>query len=173
MFGNNFDRPKKDPYEDKMKELEILVREKGFKGEDFRQAYIMSFGVEPEIVVSPEVEELAETLKTLSTNNTLPLTRLSELMVSLEEEDLMINEYVNLVDTLSLTDKEKDVLKSIVEKEKSGVLHISVEGKQAKIGLSIDRKAAPLNLKYHLAQELIRILGVLKEAKKLEIEFES
>ncbi len=174
MFGN-FETGKKDPYKDKMKELEVMVRSRGFSGEDFRQAYIISLGVRPESEVDPKVEELAEELRGLSEENVLPLTRLSELMISLEEEELMIRDYMDLVDNLSLTDKEKEVLKSVVEEERNGILHISVEDRSLSVIIESTEEIDPaINLKYKLASGLNRILGVLRGVdKKIEIDFET
>lgn len=153
----------------KIENLLNLVRNKSISGNDFRRAYLKSLGFEDDNS-NEDIEELSSLLAKYQSEG-FPLNWMANIMVFLEKKDLFEDEYIKDVDDLSVSDKEKEILKSIVLNKRNGVLHfIMPKDERLLAEINIDFSDHLLD-QYKLLEELSGLIKLFKGLKKLEIQF--
>lgn len=104
----------------------------------------------------------------------LPVNRITELIVSKENYELAPDLYYKMIEIMQVTDKEKKILRSIVEKRRSGKLAILDPKTKTELGeisvpSDVGSEKYPQN---YLAAQLISHLLKFKD-REVEIIFYS
>jgi len=102
----------------------------------------------------------------------LALNRVVDLIAQQEKYDSSVEDYNTLVSELPLTDREKNVLISIVEKQRRGVLAILIHKTSTKVD-EIDLADSGEISQEELAMKLSSFLSRMAGFRGLAIEFSS
>ena len=125
-----------------------FVKERGMTGAELGVAYEIAMGIppEPKEGEGPARSDVYELAKKLDDHmkNGLAVNRIQELIQTKADYESTPHTYDALIDTLHITDKEKNVLRSIVERKRSGTLMIldpKTRGELGRIDVSFNESS--------------------------------
>lgn len=104
-----------------------FLDENEYSADQIREAYLRLVGVSEESEVSPEVDIILGRMSEM-VENKFPLNRFAEIIEdkqNFEDAPILFFQYV---DSLKISDKEKDVLRSVVDGRRSGEVNCLVGG---------------------------------------------
>lgn len=146
-----------------------FIDDGNFKAAQIREAYYQLCGISEDKNQDNDVEKILEKMNEISKDN-FPLNRFAEIIASKEKYENSVPEYYQYIDSLKIYDKEKKVLKSIVEQERLGEVSCLVDGNviaEFKIEKGDDVKS--------LANEMIfyidKMIRHVPEGKKYNFSF--
>lgn len=155
-------------------ELVDFIRENKVDSQEFSDAYLIALGSSPEInpnhPLREEVYALAKMLDDFMSKG-FTMDKVGELIKTKRDYESSCETYASMVDIMQISDKEKKLLKSIVNNKRQGVLTIF----DVQSGKEIDEINIPEDIlkkysKNDLAAILISSLSDYKN-KKIEITF--
>ena len=163
---------------EQMKDIRYFAVKHAVTSAELFVAYQIALGISPGEVetkqpIRAEVFTLAEKMDKYMGSG-LPVNRITELIVSKENYELAPNLYYKMVEIMQVTDKEKGVLRSVLEKRRSGKLIIvdpKTQTELAEINIPSDIGTEKYTQNY-LAAQLISHLLEFKD-RKIEIMFYS
>lgn len=94
---------------------------KGYGATELEKGYLAFIGVLDKVEETPEILEIAEVMRSMSDRG-FPINRFPEMIAAKDEVEHEGEMLLSLVDRLSISDKEKAMLRSIVEKRRSGTI---------------------------------------------------
>jgi len=119
------DEEKYDPQKIQEKELMDFSRKNKISGDELELAYKLAMGVaEEKERAREEVIALAKKMEEFMKNG-LAINRIVEMIGSKREYEAACDNYYNLVSTMPISEREKEVLVSIVKKKRAGKLTIT------------------------------------------------
>ena len=157
-----------------VKSLSEFMTAKGLSGADLRAAYLLALGLSPSdigVEITGDIEELSGEIKA-KFDDGLALNKVAELIFSIEKYENSVTEYFSLLDKIILTEKEKQILRSIVDKQRNGRLAICVSKSNLKIE-ELEFSENEQKTKQDLAIFLMSVLSKYKGLKGIYIEFSS
>lgn len=160
-----------DPQEAQEDEIIDFAKVYKLSSEELFAAYQIALGFPPEEIegkqpLREEVYTLAKKMDELMKNG-LAVNRISSIIDSKKIYEAPVQSYFSFVDTMAVTDEEKDILKYIVEKKKSGILSITFEQLDDVMEVSVSKGARS---KEDLAFELLNVLISCK-GQEIKINF--
>lgn len=161
---------KPETEDDKLEsQLALKIEENNWTAEELNEAYFLLCGIGD----TPTSERIGE-IKNLMDGMTAkqyPLNRFVKIISSLGEWEDSGIQFINFVDTLPITQAEKDVLKSIVEHNRAGELACTINGLEV-ARLRIQPSASTTGTAYALRTRLSEILAPLAiSGQKADISF--
>ena len=167
---------KEVPYKEQIQEINDAIKQGNFSSAEFRLAYQISLGLSEDETSYPDkindkVKEFAEKLRTMNESG-LPLTTITGVLKETENKESAVDVYYELVDSLGISDREKEVLYSILKNKRSGLLIVS-DPKTLKDFAKIKISEFPKDNypAYQIAEDLTAVLSVFKGGAKIEISF--
>ncbi|MDP3957722.1 MAG: hypothetical protein Q8Q10_04445 [bacterium] len=124
------EKPKlEDPQDAQQKKIKDFSKANRLTSDQMFAAYELALGVnepneEMRARIPASVKELANLIAGEMANG-LALNRIAALVGSKREHEGAYDKYLSVVTTLNISEKEKQILRSIVEKKRSGILTIS------------------------------------------------
>jgi len=122
-------------WEEFLQDIVLFCRQHNISNEELVEAYCMALGTNQENIdlskpLSEQFFQLAQKIDEYSKQG-LPLDYIANLIKKGKEFENMTHTFNEYVDSLSLSDAEKKILRSIIEKKRIGILEISnkVNGK--------------------------------------------
>lgn len=165
-------RKEKSPDDIALSEFVLLVKNIGATGEQMRQAYYKLCGINEEEGDDEIVNNLYVEMDKM-VKNKFPLNRFSKLIETKEAYEYSVEDYVSYVNGLPLSEKEKNVLSSIIIKQRNGKLIFFINNKEvAETNINIrggDRNSVALILRNRLEELMGQLLR--EGSNKLEISF--
>lgn len=146
------------------------VHEHVLRPSDLEKAYLIALGISPDTVENEVIYVLAQKIDEHMKNG-LSATKIKEAIEFGFEDENALQNYTVFVNTMKITDREKDILLSIVEKKRPGELQIrDLESGQVST-LKIDQKTT----EYPKDVWALAMMSTLKEytARPVSITFES
>ncbi len=166
---------KEDPQDMQIKEMVRIIKASALSADDLFHAYQISMGIDPQdtsvdTLIREEVYSLAESMKQYMKDG-LAVNRIVELISVKRDYDRAPEYYNMLIDALLISDKEKDVLKSIVTRKRAGTLVITDQETGAIDELKIDEGIADIAYTHsEMAATLMLHLSEYR-GKRIEITF--
>jgi len=150
-----------------------FVEENSFNAHELREAYLLLCGIS-EGVSSERVMQLKVEMEKM-TDAHYPLNRFAKMIGVLEEWESSIRIFNDFVSTLDISQKEKDMLISIVDRTRTGVLEVYVNGIPSHtilIESGLSREMAAYALKIRLQELLQQINSLDVKPKEISCYFE-
>ncbi len=110
------------------KEFVDLIDEHDYTADEIREAYYRLCGVIDEVEPNERIKNILERMEEM-TGAHYPLNRFVRFVTAIESYEDSVQEFENFVSTLVITDKEKLLLKSIVNDNRAGELECHVDDK--------------------------------------------
>ena len=151
------------------KELAKFIEEADYTAEEVREAYYRLFRVIEDGAPSERLQELQTRMETMIEGG-YPLNRIATLIENFDAWEHAPKEFDNYVETLPLSDKEKQLLTAIVHENRKGVLGVAHEG-ETFAQIEIGSQSVPEGVALTLVQKMTKILAE-SEDKKISIWFE-
>lgn len=166
------EQPKKieNPDDFELEKFKNFLDENEYSADQIREAYIRLVGVSEEGVSSPEVEIILGRMNEM-VENKFPLNRFAEIIENkqnFEDATILFSRYV---DSLKISDKEKDVLRSIVEGRRSGEVNCLIEGEVFAEFKIKARDAEKRRLAMEVTEALKQIIGRIPKNVNYEFTF--
>jgi len=149
-----------------------FIQEKGFTIDHVYQAYLQFVGgsehASPDVAIDCIIEKMEEMA---TSEEGFPLNRFTSIM---KIEGVFQNElerYHRYVNTLNISEKEKNILHSIVDKHRKGEVDCFIEGtliESFKVG---EVPVSEITLASELTQKLSRIKKQVRQGKQYEFRF--
>jgi hypothetical protein len=99
------------------------IEAQAYSKEEIQEAYFRVCGISDETKNSDRVDTLHSEMEKM-TQNRFPLNRFKSLVEGLDVSRVGVESFNSFVSNLPVTEKEKLILRSIVEKRRSGILSI-------------------------------------------------
>lgn len=175
FFAQKSVEEKENIEDDKMyKDLAEYIVNNHVTSDDIEESYFKLCGVVDENVVSNDtVNKLLAKMKSM-TDQRFPLNRFVKLIETAQSVENGENDFYTFVDTLDVTIKEKNMLKSIVSMMRSGDMSISIEGNDKQFSeISINATNVPKHIfGFMLSRKIKEVLARLPHEAKIEFSFE-
>lgn len=153
-----------------MNDFMIFIDENNYTADQMRDAYYRLNEVNDETEATPEVTAILNRMRKM-VGNDFPLNRFAELIGRRQNYEDAVPKYHKFVDELEISDKEKEVLRSIVDRERNGQVICFVEGRivgEIKINIkNFNKEYVALSLVGSINELLARV----PRGKKYEITF--
>lgn len=123
-------RPDLSDDDQRQVEFKLYITERGFSADQLRAAYYRALGDTASGGDDPSVEELSGKILEM-TDSGFPINRFASLIGSKQKyEDAKISCF-GFIDSLSVSDNEKWVLRSIVERRRSGSISVDIADRES------------------------------------------
>ena len=104
-----------------------FIEENNYTADQMREAYYRLVGVEEGGEPTPEVAAILSKMQEMVTKD-FPLNRFATVIEENQDYEEAVPAYHKYVDSLEISDTEKEVLRSIIDKERSGEVVCMIEG---------------------------------------------
>lgn len=161
---------KPESYDDKLeKDFINFIQEQDFTADDIQGAYIILLGIS-ESEITDEKQLRLQTKMNEMISDKFPLNRFPQLIGLLDDIEGSAEDFEKFVTDLEISEREKDVLISIVRDRRTGELEFNVEGKSY-IKVDITKNYSPDYIAFNLLQKLPEKLKVASNKGELSIQF--
>ncbi len=160
--------------EDQFSNLIEYTVEHAASSDDLRDAYFTVCGTYEGEELSDNAKIIAEKMQELI-NNGFPLNRFARLIDSHNSYEHADDVFFKFVESLDITAREKELLKSLLLRKRSGALAINIadEGTPfAVLRISITPDIPDNQIGYMLKHELQNFIETYVQDKKIELSFE-
>lgn len=162
---------KNESINDKLEQdFKKLIEDKKISSEDIKEAYFRSLGVSESVEQNENVKFLADEMNRMIQNG-FPLNRFARLIESKEFVESIVPNYFEYIDSLDITEPEKQMLHSIIEEERSGEIYVLVDGDQF-AEFELNAKGLPKQAQaVILKNTLEKVIENIPEGKKYGFQF--
>jgi len=148
----------------------------GYTSEQIQVAYMRALRSADEIAedkteVSEMVANMGERMKQMIAAG-FPLNRFATMIDARERIETRVPRYYQLVDGLAITDKEKEMLKSLVERERTGMVECHVGGAVRRAFSISGSDGLPEVRATMIGDYITRFLNEIGQGKKYEFWFQ-
>lgn len=152
-------------------EFIAFAKEGGYSADEMREAYYRLYGVSENEQANPaNVEKILSKMKEM-TDSGYPFNGFKKLIGVKETLEKALPAYREFLDTLKISDKEKEVLRSIAERKRNGDIDCFVEGNLSGSFSIGDGDGSTEMRVYTLMEEITNIVRRLPKGKKYEFAF--
>lgn len=170
-FESHYDKEEKDT--EQLKDISSFMKKYELGPQDMFLAYQMALGVSEEgesRTEKKEVQELAGIMEK-HMDEGLPLNKIADFITAMTEFENIPETFYSFVDALSISDREKYTLKSIVKEKKSGELSI-LDAESDKVLFRVNIKNSETSSENEIAFRFTQtLMHVLEKIQDREIEF--
>lgn len=151
-------------------DITLYIQENKLSPTDLEDAYFIALGISPNVIKNEAIYTLAQKIEQHSKQG-LSLTKIKDAIEFGFEDQNALQNYTDFVSRMKITEREKQVLLSIVEKKRSGELQIrDLENGQVSV-LKIEEKI----IEYPKDFWALAMMNTLKDyiSRPVSITFES
>jgi hypothetical protein len=148
-----------------------FIKENGFTALHVHKAYLQLVGGSEFIDPDPAIHRIMEKMEEMTTSDEgFPLTRFTAL-IKKEDFKSELGTYYACVDTFHISEKEKRMLRSIVDQNRKGELDCFVEGKNIATFKIKKNDDSEKKLADELTQNFEKLRRMLQRGKRYEFRF--
>lgn len=172
MSGEGYTNAKveESPDDKEVRLFSKFVLDHKYTAGQMREAYYRLVGVEEEGEPGTEVAAILSKMREMEEKN-VPLNRFASLVETKQNYEDAVPAYYDYVETLKISDKEKGVLRSIVDRERNGEVICMIDGETI-AGFNVNVKnIGKETAVVLLAQAIEKILERVPQGKRYAFNF--
>ncbi len=138
--------------EERLKQFSLFVKAGGYTPDQVREAYYQAMGVSDDKNEDETIKTIATEMESMIADR-FPVNRFVVFIEKEQEREDAMKAYMTYVENLQLSQKEKNMLLSILKKRRNGELEFLIDGKPS-VRVDLEIENAPDT---DLAIELLKI----------------
>jgi hypothetical protein len=174
MIEQPFAQPQKPELSEDDKKQEKFVsfiKERGYSADQIREAYVLAMGADETPAEDAGVEDIRRELR-LMIDDGFPVNRIGTLVETKWTYENAKEQCLSYIDTLDVSENEKQMLSSIVERRRSGELVVMIDNQDvASMRIHIKDNTSIEAVAIEFQESLQKIIDRIPKEKLYEFSF--